>query len=176
MAESMRNPMTLQRFLAGSLITLAAACAIGVPAGPPGGRAARFSQTDRDPVGFLLLNRDSLALEDSTVQRLIQLNLRLFRRNQALQNQIDSAMRDVHINERQRGDTNAIPQDVRAVVSPLAAQIRAQTAAVKDTAWSWLTDRERAKADSLDARQAAILRRGQPPVGNGAGPERPDRP
>ena len=134
---------------------------------------ARFSPTDRDPVGFLLLNRDSLALPDTTVQRLVQLNLRLFRRNQALQNQIDSAMRDVHLKPAQRGDTTALPPDVRAVVTPLAAQIRAQTSAAKDTAWGWLTPGERVRADSLDARQAAILRRGQPPGAPGAGPGRP---
>ena len=164
--------MSTRRVLPGLLLALTA-CAIGVPAGPPGGRAARFSQTDRDPVGFLLLNRDSLGLADSTVQRLVQLNLRLFRRNQPLQNQIDSAMRDVHLNRRERADSSAIPSDVRTVITPLAAQIRAQTAAVKDTAWAWLSQDERAKADSLDAKQAAILRRGQPPAPAGPGPQRP---
>ncbi len=162
----------MRKNLAPLLLVAAAACAIGVPAGPPGGSMARFSPTDRDPVGFLLLNRDSIGLADSTVQRLVQLNLRLFRRNQPIQNQIDSAMRDVRLNARNRGDSTAIPQDVRTAIGPLAAQIRAQTAAVKDTAWSWLDMDQRTKADSLEARQAAILRRGQPPV-TSAGPGRP---
>jgi hypothetical protein len=173
MADTPGDTTIPRRFLMLAIFLAAAACALGVPAGPPGGRMARFSPTDRDPVGFLLLNRDSIGLPDSTVQRLVQLNLRLFRRNQPLQNEIDSAMRDVHLNTRERADSSAIPEDVRARIGPLAAQIRSQTAAVKDTAWSWLNERERLRADSLDARQAAILRRGQPPVVSGGGPARP---
>ena len=139
---------------------VAAAC---LPSGPPGGSMARFSPTNRDPVGFLLLNRDSLLLPDSTVQRLVQLNLRLFRRNQPLQNQIDSIMRDVRTSRRTAmTDTSAIPADLREQARPLAEQIRAQTAAVKDTAWAWLTDFERERADSLAARQELRMRKGQP--------------
>ena len=154
-------------------IVIAAVCAAAcVPSGPPGGRLARFSPTDRDPVGFLLINRDSIGLADSTVQRLVQLNLRLFRRNQAIQNEIDSAMRDVRVNPRQRADTTRIPAAVREFVAPRAAQIRGQTSAVKDTAWGWLSADERLRADSIEARQAAILRKGQPPAVS-AGPDRP---
>ena len=154
-------------------IVIAAICAAAcVPSGPPGGRLARFSPTDRDPVGFLLLNRDTIGLADSTVQRLVQLNLRLFRRNQPIQNEIDSAMRDVRLNPRQRVDSTKIPATIRAFVAPRAAQIREQTAAVKDTAWSWLSADERVRADSIEARQAAILRKGQPPAVS-AGPGRP---
>jgi hypothetical protein len=146
-------------FIAASAFA-AMAC---VPSGPPGGRMARFSPTDRDPVGFLLLNRDSLALPDSTVQQLVSLNLRLFRRNQPLQNQIDSMMRDVKFSRRREpGDSSAIPAEVRDAARPVAQQIRAQTAAVKDTAWSWLTPMQKERADTLEARQVARMNRGQP--------------
>ncbi len=142
-----------------------AACAPPVTVGQPGGRTARFSPVDRDPVGFLVLNRDSLGIPDSTVQNLVQLNLRLFRRNQALQNQVDSMLRGVRMDRRtERPDTSAVPQDVREHMSPLLDQIRSQTAAVKDTAWAMLTDEQRTKADSLAARQAAMLRRGPAPT------------
>lgn len=161
---------TRPRVILTVVFVVAAGCAMGMPSGPPGGYAARFSPTDRDPVGFLLLNRDSLALADSVVQRLVQLNLRLFRRNQALQNQIDSAMRDVRVNRREPSDSSGIPLPVREFVQPLSAQIRTQTIAVKDTAWSWLDETQKVKADSLDARQAVLMRRGQPPtVGPGRG-------
>ena len=151
-------------------VALLSACAMGMPVGQPGGREGRFSPTDGDPVGFLVLNRDSLGLPDSTVQRLVQLNLRLFRRNQPLQNTIDSLMRDVKFNPRaERPDSSTIPADVKDRVAPLATQIREQTAAVKDTAWSWLSDAQRTKADSLDARQAALMRRGPSPTMGGGG-------
>lgn len=141
-------------------ILLAATLAACVTTGPPGGRLARFSPTDRDPVGFLLLNRDSLALPDSTVQRLVQLNLRLFRRNQPIQNQIDSIMRDVRPTRRtEPGDSSAIPQEIRDRARPLAAQIRAQTAAAKDTAWALLSEPQRMRADSLEARQMVEIAR-----------------
>lgn len=142
---------------------LATACIVAacLPSGPPGGPMARFSPTDRDPVGFLLLNRDSLALHDSTVQRLVQLNLRLFRRNRPLQNSIDSMMRDVRFNRRAPLDSSRIPEEIRERAQPLSAQIRTQTAAVKDTAWAWLNPVQREKADSLEARQTAMMRRGQ---------------
>jgi hypothetical protein len=134
---------------------------------------ARFSPTDRDPVGFLLLNRDSLALPDSTVQQLVQLNLRLFRRNQPLQNQIDSMMRDVRFSRRREpGDSSAIPAEIRDAARPLAQQIRTQTAAVKDTAWTLLTATQRERADTLEARQVARMNRGQPAT-VGAGEGRP---
>ena len=164
---------TMLRKLLPALLLLAVACAVGMPSGPPGGRTARFSAIDRDPVGFLLLNRDSLTLPDSVVQRLVQLNLRLFRRNQAIQNQIDSAMRDVRMNPRNRADSSGVPSAVREYVQPLAARIRSQTSAVKDTAWTWLTESQQMKADSIAARQAAIMRRGQPPT---VGPGRGERP
>jgi hypothetical protein len=156
-----------------AVVLLLAGCAIGMPAGPPGGRTARFSPTDRDPVGFLLLNRDSLSLADSVVQRLVQLNLRLFRRNQALQNQIDSAMRDVKVERRAPVDSSKIAPGIREFVEPLSAQIHAQTAAVKDTAWSWLLEEQKVKADSLEARQTMLMRRGQPPT---MAPGRPAQP
>lgn len=155
------------RFITRALIVSAAvlsACAPPVTVGQPGGRMSRFSPVDRDPVGFLVLNRDSLGIPDSTVQQLVQLNLRLFRRNQALQNQIDSMTRDVRMDRRtERPDSSAMPQDVRDHVVPLQTQIRDQTAAVKDTAWAMLTDPQREKADSLAARQATLMRRGPAP-------------
>lgn len=146
-----------------SIVTVAALCAACFPQGPPGGPMARFSPTDRDPVGFLVLNRDSLGLPDSTVQRLVQLNLRLYRRNQPLQNQIDATLRDVRFNRREPlADSSAIPDSLRERILPLQTQIRTQTAAVKDTAWSWLTEPQKVKADSLDARQLERMRRGAP--------------
>ena len=146
-----------------------AACAPPVTVGQPGGRTARFSPVDRDPVGFLVLNHDSIGIPDSTVQSLVQLNLRLFRRNQALQNQVDSMLRGVRMDRRtDRPDSTAIPQDVREHMDPLLNQIHEQTAAVKDTAWAMLTGEQRTRADSLAARQAAMLRRGPAPS---AGPQ-----
>jgi hypothetical protein len=143
-------------------VALAALCAACIPQGPPGGPMARYSPTDRDPVGFLVLNRDSLGLPDSTVQRLVQLNLRLYRRNQPLQNQIDGMLRDVRYNRREPlTDSSAIPDSLRERILPLQTQIRTQTAAVKDTAWSWLTEQQKLKADSLDARQMERMRRGE---------------
>jgi hypothetical protein len=167
--QEMRR-MVWRSMLAGMTAVCVTAC---VPSGPPGGRMARFSPTDRDPVGFLLLNRDSLALPDSMVQRLVQLNLRLFRRNQPLQNQIDSMMRDVKFSRRREpGDSSAIPADIRDAARPLAMQIRSQTAAVKDTAWSWLSPDQKERADSLEARQIQRMNRGQPAT-VGAGEGRP---
>ncbi len=169
-------PATLNpsRFLLLASLLVLVACAIGMPSGQPGGRMARFSPTDRDPVGFLVLNRDSIGLPDSVVQRLVQLNLRLFRRNQALQNQIDSMMRNVHFDARsQRPDSAAIPTEVREAAEPLRALIHTQTAAAKDTAWAWLTDAQRTKADSVEARQAVIMRRGRPEQSGGREPGRP---
>ncbi|HEY2804909.1 MAG TPA: hypothetical protein VGI92_03535 [Gemmatimonadales bacterium] len=156
---------TSDRLLLVSLALALAACAPPITTGQPGGRLARYSPVDRDPVGFLVLNRDSLGLPDSTVQRLVQLNLRLFRRNQALQNQIDSMMRDVHVTVRnQQTDTSSIPSDVREHIDPLRDQIHAQTSAMKDTAWALLTDPQRNKADSIANRQAAMIRRGPAPT------------
>ena len=140
-------------------VVTASGCAVAVPGSTPGGARARLSPTDRDPVGFLLLNRDSIGLADSVVQRLVQLNLRLFRRNQALQIQIDSLLRNVRQEPRGRGDSaHAMPPEIKQRLDPLNAQIFSQTAAVKDTAWSWLTETQRARADSLDARQLLRLR------------------
>jgi hypothetical protein len=143
-----------------SLLAIVCASTIAcVPSGPPGGEIARFSPTDRDPVGFLLLNRDSLALPDSTVQRLVQLNLRLFRRNQPLQIQVDSMMRDVRPDRRVTPrDSGSVPSDVLDASRPLREQIRAQNLAVKDTAWTYLTAVQRERADSLEARQLARMR------------------
>ena len=121
-------------------VVTASGCAVAVPGSTPGGARARLSPTDRDPVGFLLLNRDSIGLADSVVQRLVQLNLRLFRRNQALQITIDSLMRDVRDEPRGRGDSTGIPTEVRERLQPLTSRILRQTAAVKDTAWAMLTD------------------------------------
>ena len=141
-------------------VLCAAVLAACISPGPPGGHLARFSPTDRDPVGFLLLNRDSLALPDSTVQKLVQLNLRLFRRNQPIQNQIDSLMRDVRVSRHTSpGDTSAIPAEVLDQSRPLRMQIRGQTAAAKDTAWAMLTDEQRVRADTLEMKQMMEIER-----------------
>lgn len=144
------------------------------PTAVPGGMLA-----GRDPVGFLLQWRDTIGIPDSTANQLVRLNLRLFRRNREVQMRLDSLMRGVRLPERMvaMGDTSMIPDTVRQRTAPLRALIDSQTAAVKDTAWSMLTEGQRSRADSLENELRTLMRRRNGPTmgptGAGAGSGRP---
>lgn len=160
----MRTPVVCAILLTVTLLTSGASAVAQIPGAVPGANPApatpqRVDDTlattammRLDPIGDLLERRDSLELPDSVVQRLVQLNLRLFRRNRAVQMRIDSLM------PRQGGSlgrTAARPsQEVMDRAAPLIAQLRAQTAAARDTALAWLTDEQRAKVADLERRQA----------------------
>ena len=132
----------------------------------------------RDPVGFLLQNRDSIGINDALTQQLVQLNLRLFRRNREAQLHLDSILHGVRIDQKAalRGDTtNQMPDSLRNRAAPWRAQIATQTAAVRDTAWAMLSDDQRSKATAIEQRMMDQGRGGRTPVGptTGAAPGRP---
>jgi hypothetical protein len=141
------------------LMLVAAAC---VPAGPPPGPPPS-AQAQNDPIGFLLERRDSLDLSDSVTFQLSRLNLRLFSRNRPLQFQVDTALYRVRGSRAPRPGEE-MPPEVRERLEPLLAQIRANTAAARDTAWAMLTAEQREKAERLQARADSVARRGGPPT------------
>ena len=132
--------------------------------GGPGEPAMMMAGRGMDPIGELLEDRDSLQLPDSIVQRLVQLNLRLFGRNAPLRIQLDSVFADVRLDPRaERGDTTAISPEMRQRIAPILAQLRAQTDAARDTAMAMLTPQEQERARTLaEARLRRRQRGGQP--------------
>lgn len=130
----------------------------------------------RDPVGFLLQNRDSIGINDALTQQLVQLNLRLFRRNREAELHLDSILHGVRIDQKAtlRGDTNQVPDSLRDRTAPWRARIATQTAAVRDTAWAMLSDDQRSKATAIEQRMMES-RNGRTPAGptTGAAPGRP---
>jgi len=124
----------------------------------------------RDPVGFLLQNRDSIGIDDAVTQQLVQLNLRLYRRNGEAQLHLDSILHGVRIDQRalMRGDTNQVPDSLRERAAPWRAQIQEQTAAVRDTAWAMLTPDQKSRAAAIEQRMMEMMRRGgRPTMGSG---------
>lgn len=141
--------------------------------GLPPGASPMGMPASRDPVGFLLQNRDSIGINDAVTQQLVQLNLRLFRRNREAQLHLDSIMHGVRIDQRAalRGDTtNQLPDSLRQRAAPWRAQIETQTTAVRDTAWAMLSDDQKSKAAAIEQRMMEMMRRGgRPTVGPTSG-------
>ena len=171
-STTLRGPLSAACFL--SLISC------GPPPGSSGGglppgASPMGMPASRDPVGFLLQNRDSLGINDAVTQQLVELNLRLFRRNREAQLHLDSLLHNVRINERAalRGDTNQVPDSLRVRAAPWRAQIETQTAAVRDTAWAMLNDDQRSKAAAIEQRMMERMRRGGRPQMGAAGQGRP---
>lgn len=124
---------------------------------PPGttGPGARDSlafwlQPSSDPIGTLLENRDSLHLSPDLLQRLVQLNLRLFRRNRGVQLRIDSLLPPP---PEAPGRMERPSPQAQELLAPLFAQLRAQIAAARDTAWEMLTPEQREVATRLEQRE-----------------------
>ena len=131
--------------------------------GLPPGASPMGMPASRDPVGFLLQNRDSIGINDAVTQELVQLNLRLFRRNREPQLHLDSIMHNVRVDQRAvlRGDsTRQLPDSLRDRAAPWQAQIESQTAAVRDSAWAMLSDDQRTKAAAIEQRMLEMRRRG----------------
>jgi hypothetical protein len=143
------------------------------PAGaPPAPAASRLMELD--PVGSILERRDSLRLADSQVTRLVQLNLRLFRRNRQLQLRIDSLLPDwagpdLFGPAPSERDTPAssTPDSVMARVRPLMEQMRANSRAARDTALALLTEEQR---ERLGRMEDQVMRRGARPRPGGPRP------
>lgn len=135
--------------------------------GLPPGASPMGMPASRDPVGFLLQNRDSIGINDAVTQQLVQLNLRLFRRNREAQLHLDSILHNVRIDQRAalRGDTaRQLPDSLRERAAPWRAQIETQTAAVRDTAWAMLSDDQKSKAAAIEQRMMELMRRGGRPT------------
>jgi hypothetical protein len=144
--------------------------------GLPPGASPMGMPASRDPVGFLLQNRDSIGINDAVTQQLVQLNLRLFRRNREAQLHLDSILHNVRVDQRaaMRGDTtNQMPDSLRDRVAPWRAQIETQTAAVRDTAWAMLNDDQRSTAAAIEQRMLERMRRGARPTVGPGGAARP---
>ena len=121
--------------------------------GVPPGATPVAMLPDRDPIGFLLQWRDTIGLDESTTLQMSRLNIRLFRRNTELQLRGDSILRANRIDRRNAAvNPNIIPDSIRAILIPMREQIATQTAAARDTARSWLTESQRARADTLEMR------------------------
>jgi len=154
--------MIQRHFAAAFAAATVAACIVPAPAphGPAPGALA-----EQEPVGFLLERAQYLGIADSMIERLARLNLRLYSRNRPLQVQIDTLI----ARPGQRASPDAeqrMPPELRAHLDSLAAQIRANNIAARDTAWSMLTDRQRQRADSmLAAARAPAEERRAPPAG-----------
>ncbi len=103
-----------------------------------------------DPIGTLLENRDSLHLTPELRQRLVQLNLRLFRRNRAVQLRIDSLLPPP---PEPPGRAERPSPAVQDQLAPLYAQLRAQIAAARDTALEMLTPEQRDVVARLEQRE-----------------------
>jgi hypothetical protein len=148
-----------------ALLMAAAPALAQVPGAPAGGGYDRGVQqrgadsamaplmgVGLDPIGAILEVSDSLHLADSVKQRLVQLNLRLFRRNRQVQMRLDSMM------PRQSAAPGRSPQrpppEVMERAAPLIAQLREQSAAARDTALAMLSEQQRARLDTLQARRA----------------------
>jgi hypothetical protein len=161
---------------ATAALALLVACG-GPPAPPPGATAPgplTIGGAQGDPIGFLLEARDSLHLADSTVNQLVPLNLRLWRRNAAVQMSVDTIMRNARFDPRTMArDTTAMPADLRALLDPLFEQRRAQTAAARDTAYALLTPDQRDSARVLFER---MMKRRRGPNTSPAGGMPPGRP
>jgi len=163
---------------------LPAACSLaiigcGPPPGPSGGglppgASPMGMPATRDPVGFLLQYRDSIGIDDATTQSLVQLNLRLFRRNREAQLHLDTIVRGYSAEQRAavRNDTTLLPDSVRNRAAPWRSLIQTQTAAVKDTAWAMLSDDQRSRATAIEERIMEAMRRGAHPT-VGSQPGRP---
>jgi len=131
--------------------------------GGPGETAMMMAGRGMDPIGELLEERDSLQLPDSVVQRLVQLNLRLFGRNAPLRIQLDSVFADVRVDSRaERGDTSAISPELRQRIAPILAQLREQTDAARDTAMAMLTPGQQEHARALAEDRMRRRQRGGP--------------
>ncbi len=103
-----------------------------------------------DPIGTLLENRDSLHLTPELRQRLVQLNLRLFRRNRAVQLRIDSLVPPPPDPPARAERPSPAVQEQLA---PLYARLRAQIAAARDTALEMLTPEQRDIVARLEQRE-----------------------
>ncbi len=103
-----------------------------------------------DPIGTLLENRDSLHLSPDLRQRLVQLNLRLFRRNRAIQLRIDSLLPPPR---ETPGRVERPSPQVQELLTPLYAQLRAQVAAARDTALEMLTPEQRDIVARIEQRE-----------------------
>jgi hypothetical protein len=174
------QPTTLRRLLPAACFLTLIGC--GPPPGSSGGglppgASPMGMPASRDPVGFLLQNRDSIGINDVVTQQLVQLNLRLFRRNREAQLHLDSILHNVRIDQRAalRGDTTRqMPDSLRERAAPWQAQIETQTAAVRDTAWAMLTDDQKSKATAIESRMIEMMRRrGRPTMGPTTGAGRP---
>lgn len=168
---------TIRRLVPAACLLALIAC--GPPPGSSGGglppgASPMGAPASRDPVGFLLQYRDSLGINDAVTQQLVQLNLRLFRRNREAQLHLDTILRAIPIEQRarMRADTTQIPAEVRERAAPWRDLITTQTAAVRDTAWAMLTEDQQARATAL-AQQLMQMRQGGQPTMGAATPGRP---
>ncbi len=152
----------------GILLALPALCLLPaltacVPVRPPSGPPPAMLAED-EPVAFLLERRDSLHFSEDVSIALVRLNARLFRRNQPLRFTMDTIL-DRAGHRAQPGmrpsPERQLPADVRERIAPLLDSIRVNAAAVRDTAWAMLTERQRAKADSLLERARRRGERGE---------------
>lgn len=163
--------MRTERHATALALALVLAGCGGPPQPPPGAGAMgplRMGGAPGDPIGFLLEMRDSLHLPDSTVQRLVRLNLRLYQRNATIQMSLDTLMRDANFDPTKR-DSSAMPAELRARVEPLIAQRRDQTAAARDSAYALLTAAQADSARALFDREARRRSRGIPDAGRPPG-------
>lgn len=119
-----------------------------------------------DPIGFLLQYRDTLGINDSTALQLSRLKLRLLRRTGEIRLKMDTLVREGRVDREalMRGDSTAMSDSLRQATAALREQARMHIQAARDTAWAMLTERQRARADSLEAWLAANTRRGPGPT------------
>ena len=138
------------------LLTLAACVPMGPPAGPPPNHLA-----EEEPVAFLLERRDSLDLSDATINELVQLNSRLFRRNQPLRFAVDTILENAGKPRRTPGrEQPELPPELAGRIEPLLSQIRVHADAMRDTAYALLSERQRQRAEELRERARSFP--GQP--------------
>jgi hypothetical protein len=131
-----------------AVLAIVAACYVPAPASH-GPNPTMVS--NEEPVGYLLERADSLHLPDSTRLALSRLNVRLFGRNQPLRFALDTMLEHSHFRP-QPGRPPAeqeMPPELRERIEPVAAQIRANNEAARDTAWAMLTDAQRTKAEEM---------------------------
>ncbi len=141
------------RPVALALVVLVACAPAGGPPGglAPGGPGALVA---RDPIGFLLENRDSLRITDGVRDSLVRLNLRLYVRLRPIDAALDTLLFDGRdpLGGSRAGSQPSVPAAQRPLVDSLRARRAVLVAAARDTAWALLTPVQRATADSLAAR------------------------
>ena len=132
---------------------------------PPPGATPVGMVSRLDPIGFLLQYRDTLGINDSTALQLSRLKLRLLRRTGEIRLKMDTLVREGRVDREalMRGDSTAMSDSLRQATAALREQARMHIQAARDTAWAMLTERQRAKADSLEEWLRVNTRRGPGP-------------